>query len=112
LAEVVKDAAGIEDEDTSAQAQRKIAALLAHDDDPGHLARTVAGALGLSDARSDPAEIFWAVRKLFEALSLDRPLVVVLEDLHWGEPHFLNLVDYLARSSTSALLLLCLARLD
>jgi class 3 adenylate cyclase/tetratricopeptide (TPR) repeat protein len=112
LAEMLKDAAGISDTDTSAEAQGKIGALLASEDDRVFVARTVAGALGLSGTRSPPEEIFWAVRRLFEALARDRPLVVVLDDLHWGEPALLNLVEYLARSSECTLLLLCLARLD
>ncbi|MCA1708197.1 MAG: guanylate cyclase, partial [Actinobacteria bacterium] len=37
---------------------------------------------------------------------------VVLEDLHWAEPTFLDLVDYLARETTEPILLLCLARPD
>ena len=33
-----------------------------------------------------PEEIVWAVRQLFERLAEERPLVVVLDDLHWAEP--------------------------
>jgi class 3 adenylate cyclase/tetratricopeptide (TPR) repeat protein len=56
-------------------------------------------------------ETFWAVRKLFEALAREQPLVVVLDDLHWGEPTFLDLVEHIADWSREApILLLCLAR--
>jgi class 3 adenylate cyclase/tetratricopeptide (TPR) repeat protein len=112
LAELVKDVAGINDEDPSAEAQRKIGAILDSGRDREFAARTIAGALGLSEARSPPEEIFWAARKLFEALARDRPLVLVFDDLHWGEPTLLNLVEYLARSSDCPLLLLCMGRLD
>lgn len=112
LAEVVKDAAKIADEHTSAEAQEKIRALLASESDRGSVASTLAGALGLSDVRSPPEEIFWAVRRLLEVLARDRPLVVLFEDLHWGDPTFLNLVEYLSRALDSPLLLMCLARLD
>jgi predicted ATPase len=65
--------------------------------------------------RAEPesvAILFPAVRRLFEALASHRPLIVVLEDLHWAEPTFLDLVDYLARETTERILLLCLARPD
>ena len=41
-------------------------------------------------------ESFWAVRRLLEALARERPLVVVFDDIHWAEPTFLDLVEYLA----------------
>ncbi len=56
-------------------------------------------------------EIVWAVRRLFETLARKKPLVLVLEDVHWAEPTLLDLVEYLSRwSSDAPILLLCLAR--
>jgi class 3 adenylate cyclase/tetratricopeptide (TPR) repeat protein len=110
LAEVVKRAAGIADEDTTEEALAKIEALLPPGDGRAQIALTVGGAIGLSEASSPPEEIFSAVRELFETLARDKPLVVVLDDLHWGEPGFLNLVEHLADSAESGLLLICLAR--
>jgi class 3 adenylate cyclase/tetratricopeptide (TPR) repeat protein len=58
-----------------------------------------------------PEELFWAVRRLFEALARVRPLLVVLEDVHWAEPMLLDLVEHVSRWSNDApLLLLCVAR--
>jgi len=58
--------------------------------------------------RIDPNdEIFWAVRRLFEALARVRPLVVCLEDLHWAEPTMLDLVEYLESFSEGAIVMLC-----
>ena len=46
-----------------------------------------------------------------EALADQRPLVVVFDDIHWGEPTFLDLVEYLADWTRDVpVLLLCLAR--
>ena len=39
---------------------------------------------------------FAAVRALFEALARTQPLVLVFDDIHWGEPTFLDLVEHLA----------------
>jgi class 3 adenylate cyclase/tetratricopeptide (TPR) repeat protein len=56
-------------------------------------------------------ETFWAVRKVLEALARRQPLVVCFEDIHWAEPTFLDLIEYLAGWVRDApMLLLCLAR--
>jgi DNA-binding SARP family transcriptional activator len=86
--------------------------LLADDHDGQHVAPEIAGAIGLRAEPESVAALFPAVRRLFEALASPRPLIVVLEDLHWAEPTFLDLVDYLAREATQRILLLCLARPD
>ncbi len=58
-----------------------------------------------------PEELFWAVRRLFESLSRRRPLLVVLEDVHWAEPMLLDLVEHISRwSRDTRVLLLCVAR--
>ena len=58
-----------------------------------------------------PEELFWAVRRLFELLARERPLLVVLEDVHWAEPMLLDLVEHVSRWSRGApILLLCVAR--
>jgi class 3 adenylate cyclase/tetratricopeptide (TPR) repeat protein len=58
-----------------------------------------------------PEEIFWSVRKALERRAREQPLVLIVEDIHWGEPTLLDLVDHLAEWTRDApLLLLCLAR--
>jgi class 3 adenylate cyclase/tetratricopeptide (TPR) repeat protein len=54
----------------------------------------VRGLLGREAAASEREEGFWAVRKLFEALARPRPLVVLLDDVQWAEPTFLDLVEH------------------
>jgi class 3 adenylate cyclase len=67
--------------------------------------------LGRQKLASSPEEISWAVRKLFEAAAARRPLLIVFDDLHWGEPVFLDLVEHIADFSRDApILLLCMAR--
>jgi class 3 adenylate cyclase len=58
-------------------------------------------------------EIFLRIRRRLEALARERPLVVCFDDLHWAEPAFLDLVQYLRGWIQGVpLLLLCLARPD
>ena len=74
-------------------------------------ARAIRALLGESAPAGTSVEIAWAVRKLLERAAAQRPLVVVLDDVHWGEPTFLDLVEQVADLSRDApLLLLCLAR--
>jgi tetratricopeptide (TPR) repeat protein len=74
------------------------------------LVRERLGVLGGTGAAASE-ELFWAVRRLFEALARPRPLLVVLEDVHWAEPMLLDLVEHVSRWSREApILLLCVAR--
>ena len=69
------------------------------------------GALMREGSAATPGEIAWAVRRLFEAAATERPLVVVFDDIHWGEPTFLDLIEHIADVSHDAsILILCLAR--
>jgi DNA-binding SARP family transcriptional activator/class 3 adenylate cyclase len=77
----------------------------------GHaVARAVAGALGLEEGAAGE-ENLRAFRRLFGWLARERPLVLVVEDAHWGEPALLDVVDHLADWIRDApVLIVCLAR--
>jgi class 3 adenylate cyclase/tetratricopeptide (TPR) repeat protein len=58
-----------------------------------------------------PEEIFWSARKALERHARERPMALIVEDIHWAEPTLLDLVEHLADWTRDApLLLLCLAR--
>jgi class 3 adenylate cyclase/tetratricopeptide (TPR) repeat protein len=93
-------------------ADDELGRLLAADQGARAQLNAVSGAIGLTDepvvARE---ETFRSVRLLFEGLARNRPLIVVLDDLHWAEATFLDLVDHVADWSREApILLLCMAR--
>ncbi len=68
--------------------------------------------LGAGEGGS-PEETFWAVRRFFEVVVDDQPLVVVFDDIHWGEETFLDLIEHIADWSRDAqILLLCMAAPD
>jgi class 3 adenylate cyclase len=88
-----------------------ISELLSEDEAGDLVADLVAGAVGASERQGSMDETHWAVRRLLEALAHKRPLVVVLEDLHWAEPTFLDLLEYVAGfSAGEPILLLASAR--
>ena len=70
-------------------------------------------AIGRAEPRSRTDELYWAIRRLLETLARERPLVLVLDDIQWAEPAFLDLVEYLAGWSRDApILVCCMARPD
>src|SRR5262245_53227590 len=71
-------------------------------------AATIRSLLGESEVGTSGDEIAWAFRKLLEEQA---PLVVVLDDLQWGDETLLDLVESTALLSAGApLLLLCMTR--
>jgi hypothetical protein len=69
--------------------------------------------LGEDDAAGSSEEIPWAVRKLLEQAAQSRPVVAVFDDIRWGEPTFLDLLEHVADLSREApILLLCIAALS
>jgi class 3 adenylate cyclase len=111
VANVVHEAAGITEGDSPHEARAKIGAILPEGEHRPVVLDRVAAAVGLGEAAWSIQETFWAIRKFLEAVASDRPLIVVFDDIHWAEPAFLDLVEYLEGwSRTSAILLLCIAR--
>ena len=110
LVEIIRDAAGILEEDAPAEARRKLDTLVG--DDGGEAAERVASAVGISQAQFPLEELFWGVRKFFERLAAQRPLVVVFEDIHWAEETLLDLVEQLTATRDVPLLLVCATRPD
>ena len=71
-------------------------------------AAAIRSLLGESEVGTSGDEIAWAVRKLLEEQA---PLVVVFDDIQWGDETFLDLVESTALLSAGVpLLLLCMAR--
>lgn len=94
VAEVLRGAAGIEDDDGPEEARSKLATVLGEGDlDRDRVIERAASLLGLAPAGSTE-ETFWAVRRILEGLSRERPVVLVHDDIHWGQPTFLDLLEH------------------
>lgn len=103
IAEAVRQAA-------SEPSVRGIAKLFVGEEDAEHIARRVAELIGVSEGPAAPGEAFWALRRLVEAIARERPVVLVLDDIHWAEPTLLDLIEYLGEWAAAPVLVLCAAR--
>ena len=71
-------------------------------------AAAIRSLLGESEAGTSAEEIAWAFRKLLEEQA---PLVLVFDDIQWGEQTFLDLIEHVVLLSSGApLLVVCIAR--
>ena len=108
VAEMVREAAAISERDSITQARTKVAALADQDKE---IAERVQALVGLSNDSFAIQELFWALRRLLEGLAQHRPLLVVIEDLHWAEPTLLDLLRHVVElARTASILLICTAR--
>ena len=110
LAEMVKCAAGIADDDPLDVAIEKLRAFC-EDEAVADLLGLASGVLEAVQAEASAQEIAWAAREWAERLAQEQPLVLVFEDIHWAEEPLLELIEHLATWVREApLLIVCLAR--
>ena len=89
----------------------EVQGLLGEDPDADAIVERLDSAVGTGTSGAVGEEVFWAVRKLVEALARETPLVLVFEDVHWAEPTLLDLIEHLADWVRRApVLVVCLAR--
>jgi len=105
LAEVVREAAAIRDEDSPADARAKLDRLV-----EAPFAAYIASAIGLDGDAAETGEIAWAFRELFASLANKRPLVLVVEDIHWAEETLRDLLVSVSERVAAPILLLATAR--
>jgi class 3 adenylate cyclase/tetratricopeptide (TPR) repeat protein len=107
LREMVGMAAGIRGDDAPEAARAKMHALLGDAD----LVERLAFASGLSKTAFPLHELYWSARKFLERCAATRPLVVQIDDIHWAEPAFLDLLEHVLEACRDApILLLATAR--
>jgi class 3 adenylate cyclase/tetratricopeptide (TPR) repeat protein len=109
LVEAAREAALIEPDDSPSQAIAKLAALTGDQEVTARLG----SAIGLGGEQFPVEEIFWAARRFLEELGRERPVLVVIDDIHWAEATFLELIEnLLERVEGASVVLLCTARHD
>ena len=92
--------------------EASIARVTGDDAEGARIAERVARLVGASPGPVAVEEAHWAVRRLLEvAAARRRPLVVVIDDVHWAEPTLLDALEHVAaHASDVPLLVICLAR--
>jgi class 3 adenylate cyclase/ATP/maltotriose-dependent transcriptional regulator MalT len=110
LAEMVKSAAGITDDDPLEVAVEKLRESC-ENEAIADLLGLASGVLEAVKAERSQQEIAWAAREWVERMAKDLPLVLVFEDIHWAEDALLDLIEHLAEWVRDApLLIVTLAR--
>jgi class 3 adenylate cyclase len=74
------------------------------------VADRLAATMGLSAEVFPMQETFWATRRLLEILAETQPAVLVIDDVHWAEPTFLELVQHVRDTAAAPVLVVCTAR--
>ncbi len=98
LAQIVRELAGIREEQTLEEARARL---------PERIAQVV----GLAEGFATADQIAEAVASFLSAAAQAQPLVLLLDDLQWAEPTLLELLASLPRRVGSApIVLICLAR--
>ncbi|HET9521681.1 MAG TPA: AAA family ATPase [Candidatus Limnocylindrales bacterium] len=112
LLEVVRAGARIAEDDSPEAARTKIAGLIpAADPERDAIVDRVTSAIGLGGGAFPMAELFWGARRLLEAQAANRPLVLVIDDIHWAEETFLEFIGHVVTSAREApILIVCSAR--
>jgi class 3 adenylate cyclase/tetratricopeptide (TPR) repeat protein len=113
VAEAIRGGAGIAEDDAPEVAVARLREILGAEPEADRVAAIVGGLLGIQDAPPVPDEIFWAIRKTFEALARIKPLILIFDDIHWGEATFLDLIEHIADWTRDApILLIAMARAE
>jgi class 3 adenylate cyclase/tetratricopeptide (TPR) repeat protein len=111
LTEIVREAAKIVEDDTPETAQAKIGKLIDDPADRDAITARVGSAVGLSDQSFAVADLFWGARRLFESQAASRPLIVVVDDIHWAEQTFLDFLVHLVTAvKDRSILIVCSSR--
>jgi class 3 adenylate cyclase/tetratricopeptide (TPR) repeat protein len=115
LGEIVKAHVGILESDTPEEARAKLRAsvdaLVEDETDREWFAARLAPLTGAHtpDQTASREESFSAWQRFLEAIAAERPMVLVIEDLHWADDALVDFLDHLVDLSTGVPLVLLIA---
>ncbi len=111
LSEIVRQQAGVLENDDPRAVERKLRAAVPDVDDAAWILERVRPLLGLEASSAPQAENFAAWRRFLETMVARGPAVVVFDDMHWAQPGVLAFLEDLARHlSDVPVLLIVVAR--
>jgi class 3 adenylate cyclase/tetratricopeptide (TPR) repeat protein len=94
IAQIVRELAGIREEHSVEEARERV--------EP-----RIAQLLGLSEGSATADQMMQAIASFLSAAAAERPLIVLVDDIHWAEPALFDLLDALPRMVGGVPLLLC-----
>ena len=111
LGEIVKAHAGVLESDPPAQAVEKLRETVSDSQDSEWLVTRLAPLVGAESTEAPRAESFTAWRRFLENIAEERPIVLVVEDLHWGDAALVEFLEHVVDwGSAAPILLLCSGR--
>ncbi|HEU4488862.1 MAG TPA: BTAD domain-containing putative transcriptional regulator [Actinomycetota bacterium] len=112
LEQLVRQTAHIADDAPPQDVELALAGSLGRAPEGERAALILSRMLSHDQVPTAPEERSWAVRKLLESVAESRPIVLVIDDIHWAEPAFLEVVEHLIEWMRGPLLLVCAGRPD
>jgi class 3 adenylate cyclase/tetratricopeptide (TPR) repeat protein len=111
LREAVLGAVGLTGEESADAAEAAFAAVLCDAPDAANIISRLLALTGFNREGPVPEDVPWAVRLFLELLAAQRPVLLVVDDLHWAESGLLEVLEHVADwSRDSPIMLLGLAR--
>ena len=96
LVEIVRAAAGLSGAEDERVARERVRSLLGTAPDATEVVERISPVAGLGGSPGPAADTAWAVRRLLEELARERPLVLVVDDLHWAASGMVDVIDEVA----------------
>jgi class 3 adenylate cyclase/tetratricopeptide (TPR) repeat protein len=113
VAEVLRAAVGARDDAIPVEVAAALRERVADLPESARMGEVLAAVVGASEVAASTDDIAWATRRFLESIARDRPLALLVEDLHWAEPALLDLIETLVDwSQAAALLIVATARLE
>lgn len=106
IVEIVHHAAGIKPTDSPDEVHKRLATLVADENQADQITLRVAQLLGSNAEVELPGDTAWALRRLLEGLARTSPLVVLIEDLQWAEPTLLEAIEHIAEQAVDTPIML------
>jgi class 3 adenylate cyclase/predicted ATPase len=109
LGQIVTKLTGILERHSSDEARAQIDRFLAAAPDAAAVSDQLVQLLGLGEGVTSAEQLAWAFRRFLTAAAAERPLAVLVDDIHWAEPALLELLAGVT-AAAGPIIVLCTAR--